>query len=163
MRVFAVSGYSGTGKTNLVEVIVSTLVERGYSVATIKSGKHEAGPEEGTDTWKHTQAGASATIYLKASNVSEKLRDRISDNDLTQLSKHDFLIIEGMKSVDIPRFWCIGDANLNPDDIPENTQAIVTLSEKQNVISNIPILTTDNIGKIVDIVEIKSVDISEVD
>jgi molybdopterin-guanine dinucleotide biosynthesis protein MobB len=37
MRVFAVSGFSGTGKTALVETIVSSMTKAGHTVATIKS------------------------------------------------------------------------------------------------------------------------------
>ncbi|MHA2046829.1 MAG: molybdopterin-guanine dinucleotide biosynthesis protein B, partial [Candidatus Thorarchaeota archaeon] len=64
MRVFAISGFSGTGKTTIVEGLVRALVESGYTVATIKSSKHDPGPESGTDTWKHRQAGASVALFL---------------------------------------------------------------------------------------------------
>jgi molybdopterin-guanine dinucleotide biosynthesis protein MobB len=41
MRVFAISGLSGTGKTTLLERLVRELVRKGYSVATLKSTQED--------------------------------------------------------------------------------------------------------------------------
>ncbi|MFW9808287.1 MAG: molybdopterin-guanine dinucleotide biosynthesis protein B [Candidatus Thorarchaeota archaeon] len=152
MRVFAISGYSRTGKTTLVEAIVRSLVDSGYSVATIKSSKHDPGPEHGTDTWRHKQAGATVTLFHKSDRENLNFRDIIRSEDLTKLVEHDFLIIEGMKSVDIPRLWCIGENDLILDDVPPNTQAIITWSERPNLISDIPVITNDDVGQLTDIV-----------
>lgn len=156
MRVFAISGYSGSGKTTLTEVLIKEMVEEGLSVATMKSSKHEAGPEEGSDTWRHIQAGASMTLFQKASNDQTNIRERIGKQNLEKLAGHDFLIIEGMKSIDIPRFWCIGDSDFNLDDIPAGTQAIVTWSVRPDLITDIPILTQDDVKHLVEIVKTKS-------
>ena len=163
MRVFAVSGYSGTGKTTLVEAIVKSLVKSGFTVATIKSSKHEAGPDQGTDTWKHLQAGASMTIFLGPNTESSKFKDRIGKDDLAKLSKYDFLIVEGLKSVQIPKFWCVGDAELNHDDIPVNTWAIVSWSDKAALPGlDLPVYMSDEIEKLVEIVKTRAMDFSEV-
>ena len=164
MRIFGVSGFSGTGKTTLVEDIIKSLVRSGYSVATIKSSKHEAGPVEGTDTWRHKEAGASMTIFLGPGTKSDKFTDRISSDELTRLSKYDFLIVEGMKSVNIPKFWCVGNTELNHDDIPVNTQAIVSWSEKTAIVGlDLPVFIADEIDKLVAIVKTRSLDSSEVE
>jgi len=157
MRVFVISGYSGSGKTSVVEALVSDLVKRGYTVATIKSSKHEPGPEKGTDTWRHLQAGSSKTAFHKASG-DIKLEDRIDADELAKLSEYDFLIIEGMKSVDVPKFWCVGNDDLNLDDVPVNTQAILTWSERPDLISDIPVIVSNNMEMLVDIVRTKALD-----
>ena len=153
MRVFAVSGYSGTGKTSLIEVLIKELVEDGFSVATIKSSKHEPGPEKGTDTWRHRQAGASVTLFLIADEDQIDLRERIGKENLEKIGDHDFLVIEGMKTVEIPRFWCIGNADLNLEDVPAGTQAIVTWDLKPHLVSDIPIFTTNEVKRLVEIVK----------
>lgn len=162
MRIFAVSGFSGTGKTTLVEEIVRALVMRGYTVATIKSSKQEPGPEKGTDTWRHMQAGASMTIFLRVNNESVKLKERIGADDFAKMSTYDFLIIEGMKSLNIPRFWCVGDTDVNLDDIPANTHAIVTWSERPSLISDIPVFAVNRVEQLVKIVRIKALDFAEI-
>ncbi|MFW9788297.1 MAG: molybdopterin-guanine dinucleotide biosynthesis protein B [Candidatus Thorarchaeota archaeon] len=164
MRVFAVSGYSGTGKTTLIEAIIKSLVISGHSVATIKSSIHKRRPSHGTDTWRHMQAGASTAIFIEPSGKSGGLKDRVHSDELAGLLKYEFLIIEGMKSADIPKFWCIGDNELDHDDIPVNTQAVVSWSNRQAVQSiDIPIYTPDEIDALVEIVKTRSSDISEID
>ncbi len=161
MRVFAISGYSGTGKTTLVEKIVRSLVESGYSVATIKSSKHQPGPDHDSDTWRHKQAGASLTIFLGPGTDSTEFTERIGPDSLVKLSKFDFLIVEGMKSVNIPKFWCVGDNEVA--DIPVNTKAIVSWSDNQVGPSlELPVFIADEIEKLVKIVEARAVDISEI-
>ncbi|MHA3962017.1 MAG: molybdopterin-guanine dinucleotide biosynthesis protein B [Candidatus Thorarchaeota archaeon SMTZ1-45] len=164
MRVFAVSGYSGAGKTSLVEAIVRSLVMSGHSVATIKSSLHKAGPNRGTDTWKHMQAGASEVVFLGPSKKTTRFRERIGSEELSRLTKYDFLIVEGMKSVDIPKFWCVGDSEIDPNDIPVNTQAIVSWSvRRSDVNGGIRIISADNIHELVDIVKNKSVNLMDIE
>lgn len=163
MRVFAVSGFSGTGKTTLVEAIIISLVKSGHSVATIKSSRHQAGPDRGTDTWRHMQAGASLSIFLGPGTESTRFADRIGPDEMERLSKYDYLIVEGMKSVDIPRFWCIGDTEIKPDDIPMNTQAIVSWSNRENDAGvGIRIINIDETEELVEIVKTRALNISEV-
>jgi molybdopterin-guanine dinucleotide biosynthesis protein MobB len=163
MRVFAISGFSGTGKTTLLETIVKSLVKSGYSIATVKSSHHEPGPKQGKDTWRHIEAGASLTIFLRASNEDVKLKERISAPDLAVFSKHDFLIIEGMKSSNIPKFWCVGDTKVVPDEIPINTHAIVSWSENSGRFQNIPVIAAGQIEQLIKIVKSKALGVSEID
>jgi molybdopterin-guanine dinucleotide biosynthesis protein B len=164
MRVFAVSGYSGTGKTTLVEEIVRELVMSGHSVATIKSSKHEAGADKGTDTFRHLQAGASMTVFLGPDTRSKPFKDRIDHDDWEELSKYDFLILEGMKSEDIPRFWCIGDEELVADEIPLNTQAIVSWSDRESSSSgDIRVIKSNKVKDLVEILKVTSVELSEIE
>ena len=164
MRIFAVSGYSGTGKTSLVEKIIRSLVGSGHTVASIKSSKHKAGPDKGKDTQRHQQAGASMTIFLSPSSTSTSIKDRIEPEEWAKLTDFDFLIVEGMKSANIPKFWCVGEAAIEPKDVPINTQAIVSWFDKEvNCQENIPIISSDKIEKLVEIVKLRSVDISVIE
>ena len=163
MRVFAVSGFSGTGKTTLVEALVRELVRNGHSVATIKSSKHEPGPEEGTDTWRHSEAGASVTIFLKAEGDSGGLRERIGQENLAQIEGNDFLLIEGMKSIDIPRFWCIGADDDIPEDVPTNTQAIVRWEDDGAAFQDYTVIESESVKELVRILIEKAVDLASVE
>ncbi len=163
MRVFAVSGFSGTGKTTLLETIIKSLVNSGYSVATVKSSHHEPEPKQGSDTLRHIQAGASLTIFSRASNEGTKLKERISAADLALFSKHDFLIVEGMKSSNIPKFWCVGDNKVEPDEIPINTYAIVSWSKNPGRFQKIPVIASGQIEQLIKIIKSKALDVSEID
>ena len=66
MKILGVVGTKNTGKTTLVTLIVSELVNRGYRVGTVKHTHHEL-DLEGKDTWKHREAGSrvSGGIWRK--------------------------------------------------------------------------------------------------
>ncbi|TFH08794.1 MAG: molybdopterin-guanine dinucleotide biosynthesis protein B [Candidatus Thorarchaeota archaeon] len=146
MRVFSVSGFSGTGKTTLMEAIVREILSQGYAVITVKSSQHDPKEEEGTDTWKHQLAGAIESIFYGPSNKEKSLKEIVGN------SVSDFLIVEGMKTSPIPKFWCIGNSPLG-DTIP--TQVLAIISWDSGKVENkygIPILEPENIDQIVSII-----------
>lgn len=164
MRVFAISGFSGTGKTALVETIVSSLTKAGHSVATIKSSMHSQDPEQGTDTWKHKQAGASIAVFVGPNTKSTHIKDRLTPDELDELSRNDFLIIEGMKSANIPKFWCIGERELIHDEIPVNTQAIVVWPNRVVTLEvDLPVFRSDEIEKLVEIIISDAIDFQKIE
>ena len=62
--IFQVSGYQNSGKTTLVNKIISGLKGKGLSVVTIKHHGHGGKPEtpEGKDSSNHIESGAAASI-----------------------------------------------------------------------------------------------------
>jgi len=146
MRVFAIAGFSGTGKTSLVEAIVKELVSRGFRVTTIKSSQHEPKEGEGTDTDRHLKAGAQKSHFYGPSKKGRPLKDIINS------TKSDFLIVEGMKTSSLPKIWCVGDNPLG-DTIPTDVKAI--LSWKSKSIQDkyaIPILQPNQMEQIISII-----------
>ena len=58
----------------------------------------------------------------------------------------------------------MGEAAIEPKDVPINTQAIVSWFDKEvNCQENIPIISSDKIEKLVEIVKLRSVDISVIE
>ncbi len=59
-------GYHDSGKTELVSRVVSNLKNLGHRVAVIKSSNEPgvAFDKEGTDTYKHRQAGADSVLFV---------------------------------------------------------------------------------------------------
>ncbi|MDH4213610.1 MAG: molybdopterin-guanine dinucleotide biosynthesis protein B [Candidatus Thorarchaeota archaeon] len=162
MRVFAISGYSGTGKTSLVEQVIKALSEEGYTVVTAKTSIHDVKEVEGTDTWKHIKAGAKTAAILGPHSavirhaVGKSLQDIFAGIDA------DFLIIEGMKESKIPKIWCIGNTDVDKGKIPESTKAVVGwVRREKGVELEVPFLKTDDIGKIVSIVKQEAIELSQ--
>ncbi|MFQ6126876.1 MAG: molybdopterin-guanine dinucleotide biosynthesis protein B [Candidatus Heimdallarchaeota archaeon] len=105
--IIAVIGTSGTGKTTLIEYLISHLSREGLKIGTIK---HVHYPDfsinaKGKDTWRHSQAGAKIVVcaapkeiaIFKKKEVSyEKLEEII---DLVKSEKLDLLILEGFHSL----------------------------------------------------------------
>ena len=68
--VVSIVGYSGSGKTTLIEKLISALKQRGLRVGTIKHDVHGFEMDRpGKDSWRHKQAGASATIITSPRQI----------------------------------------------------------------------------------------------
>jgi len=164
MRVFAISGYSGTGKTSLAEKIIRALCEQGYVVVTAKSSMHDVKEAEGTDTWKHVKAGAKAAAILGPNDVIIRHRHGIRLRDLFAGTEADFLIVEGMKESRIPKLWCVGDKEVDNAKIPESTKAIVGWTKRKITADlGVPFLTPEDIEEIAEIVQQQAEDLSNLD
>ena len=151
-RVFAVSGYSGSGKTTLVERIVSALVNSGYKVATLKSSMHAKGDEEGSDTWRHRQAGSSHTFFVDQSIADSGETDLVGVLRDAGAEDVDFLIIEGMKKSPFPKVWCTGETE-SCEGLPPNTKAVVTWGNISSCTErSLPVYTMDELDLILETV-----------
>lgn len=152
-RIFAISGFSHTGKTTLVESVIQELVERGYSVASAKSSKHDIEEEKGTDTWKHRKAGARLTVFLGPRGIRvDGPSGRSLQNVLFGLS-FDFLIVEGMKTSQIPKIWCIGTQVPTEEKLPPRTVAVFAWEEMDaKEVAGVPVLYSKDMPEIIRIV-----------
>lgn len=157
MRVFSISGFSGTGKTTLIESIVRSLVSQGYSVIIVKSSQHEPKEGQGTDTERYIQAGARTSFFRGPTNRGKTLKEIVGS------SVSDFLLVEGMKTSPIPKFWCIGDSPVG-DTIPLGVRAIISWDASKTVDKcGIPILEPDDIEQILAIIKHDAVELNMID
>jgi len=106
--VLAIVGRSNSGKTTLMEKLVSGLTAKGLRIATIKHSHHQ--PEmdtPGKDSWRHKQAGASTSLLvgpeqmLMVSDVDETLNPQLLTTRL--FADYDLVLVEGYASVPGPK------------------------------------------------------------
>ena len=97
------SAWSGTGKTTLIEALVSFLTAGGVRVAVIKHDAHRFEIDrEGKDSWRFTQAGAAISIVSSAEKTA-MIESRPMDlEQLTSLVHDvDYVLVEGYKAHDL--------------------------------------------------------------
>ncbi len=107
--VFCVSGYSGSGKTWLIEKLINEFKNDGYSVAVIKHDGHDSFsdiPE--SDTGRLFKAGAVSTGIFSDKRYSFHVRERLGAEDMVNKLKGaesppDVVIIEGLKDSGYPK------------------------------------------------------------
>ncbi len=107
--VFCVSGYSGSGKTWLIEKLINEFKNAGYSVAVLKHDGHDSFsdiPE--SDTGRFFTAGASSTGIFSDVRYSFHVRGRLNAEEMIQKLKEgksppDIIIIEGLKHSGYPK------------------------------------------------------------
>lgn len=103
MKLWGVVGWKNTGKTGLMERLVTEFTQRGLSISTLKHAHHSFDIDHsGKDSHRHRVAGA--TQVLLASRNRWALMHELRDEDepslellLTKLSPVDLVLIEGYK------------------------------------------------------------------
>ena len=105
MRVVAIVGLQGSGKTTLIERLIPALQARNLTVSTIKHTHHHAIELDvpGKDSHRHRLAGASEVIvasdtgWARIAASSEPASLRIL---LSQLRPVDVVLVEGFKKLE---------------------------------------------------------------
>jgi molybdopterin-guanine dinucleotide biosynthesis protein B len=119
-RAVAVVGFKAAGKTRVVEAIVAELTRRGYRVGTLKhTADDQPLDKEGTDTWRHAEAGAVSSAILSDNRTAIFLKRAMNlQRAADALGEVDFIVMEGFKALDIaPRIM-----------VPRTQEEIATLT-----------------------------------
>ncbi|MHA2425063.1 MAG: molybdopterin-guanine dinucleotide biosynthesis protein B [Candidatus Thorarchaeota archaeon] len=164
MRVFAVSGFSFSGKTFLLEQIIQRLTSEGLTVTSIKSSAEDINAPEGTDTWRHGKAGANPTVIVGPGTSTIRFSQRVKIADVAKSLKTDYLLLEGFKKLEVPKFWCIGEESEPIKELPKSVKAIVIWegTTLDTPIEGVPTMSNAEVESLVDIVKSESVDINSI-
>lgn len=126
MRVFGFAGYSGAGKTTLIEKLIPRFTAQGLKVSLIKQTHHDFDIDQpGKDSWRHRQAGCQEVLIASARRwaLLHELRGAAEPTlteHLAHLAPCDLALVEGYKREAIPKLEIHRKANgkpyLHPDD-----------------------------------------------
>jgi molybdopterin molybdotransferase len=109
VRIYGVVGWKNTGKTNLVERLVTEITRRGLAVSTLKHAHHGVDVDQpGRDSHRHREAGAQEVLLASATRwaLMHELRgapEPALHDLLPRLSPADLVLIEGYKSAGHPK------------------------------------------------------------
>ncbi|MDR3763430.1 MAG: molybdopterin-guanine dinucleotide biosynthesis protein B [Acidobacteriota bacterium] len=107
--VLTICGYSGAGKTTLIEQLIPALIARGLQVAVVKHDAHGFKVDKpGKDSDRFFQAGA--TVMLRGPGEQFERRGAHAELSLqaalARLSQdHDILLVEGHKGTPFEKIW----------------------------------------------------------
>lgn len=151
MKVIAIVGKKKTGKTTLSCKIIEALNKRGYDVSSVKHTHHVNMDldKEGTDTYKHKEAGSS--FVIGSSETTFINTDEVYDLDqlltITKMIKNpDFVVVEGFKNYPY--------ANISTSDLDEfENNSDYDYNIKQVDVFN---LSDEELEELVDLIEERS-------
>ncbi|HKL43315.1 MAG TPA: molybdopterin-guanine dinucleotide biosynthesis protein B [Clostridia bacterium] len=105
MKVFSVFGYSGSGKTTIVESLVKELKERNYSIGSIKEIHYEAFKmdAEGTNTDRHRRQGAEPVTARGNMETDIMYSRKLSLPEILYHYNQDYVVCEGLTDYNLPR------------------------------------------------------------
>jgi len=108
MKILLVVGKKKTGKTTLIEKLITSLKDKGYKIGSIKytTQDHEF-DTPGKDSYRHAQAGAESTLILSPTKIALFSRT-LKEKNLDQLldfvfADYDLVIGEGFKNSAFPK------------------------------------------------------------
>jgi len=100
----AFSGPSNSGKTTLIVKVAEALKEK-YSLAIVKHDPSDKAifDKEGKDSWKFSNTGAEVVVAspTRTTFLSQKQKD--IDEIIEMLGDFDILLVEGLKTLPLPR------------------------------------------------------------
>lgn len=157
--------YSGTGKTTLIEKLITFLTERSYRVSVIKHTHHHFDIDKpGKDSYRHREAGASEVLMLSDQRwvLMHELRqspEPTIEQQLSMLSPCDLVIVEGFKNANIPKIelWRFEHDECAANSLKANQdnfiQALaypggIDAVNKPDLTRDIPVLDLDNIEEV---------------
>ena len=111
-RIFGITGWKNSGKTTLTERLVTHFTAQGFRVATVKHAHHSFDIDrQGTDSFRHRQAGAVETAIVSANRwaLMHELRSEQEpqlSEILQRLSPADLVLVEGYKNDAHPKIEC---------------------------------------------------------
>ena len=102
-----VSKASKTGKTTVMENLISELVRRGFKVGAVKSDCHGFAMDiPGKDSWRFAQAGAIATAVIGPNQyalIQKTDGKRELDSVIPMMDNVDIILVEGFKLAGKPK------------------------------------------------------------
>lgn len=109
MKVFGIAGWSGAGKTTLIEHLIPELAGRGLRVSVVKH-THRAFDIDhpGKDSWRHRHAGA-AEVMVGSSGRWALMHELRGEREpglvelLERMSPCDIVLVEGFRDAPVPK------------------------------------------------------------
>jgi molybdopterin-guanine dinucleotide biosynthesis protein B len=129
LPIFGVCGWSGAGKTTLIEGIVPILRGGGLAVAVVKHDAHSIDVDRpGKDSDRLFRSGGD--VLLQGPGEQLLRTHTTGDGELPWTlqflaERHDVVLVEGHKGTPIRKVWLLGEGEASAPEGVENVAAVV--------------------------------------
>lgn len=158
-RVFGITGWKNSGKTQLVVSLVAEFTRRGFRVSTVKHAHHSFDVDnEGTDSYRHRDAGASEVALVSGNRwvLMHELRDEEEpklENILARIAPCDLVIIEGYKRESHPKIEARRTESRSRDPLAPNDPHIIAIAADHTLSDeSLPVFDLDDIPSMADFI-----------
>lgn len=127
MNVVGFAGYSGAGKTQLIEGLIAALKSRGLRVSVVKHAHHRFDIDHpGKDTYRHRQAGAFEVVIASSQRLAlmrefEREKELSVHHLIAELYDGvDWVLVEGFRDSDLLKIEVWRQAAGHPVRYPDD-------------------------------------------
>ena len=139
MIVFGIIGWKNSGKTHLVQKIISAINLKKLNVASIKHAHHSFDIDQpGTDSYLHRQSGADQVIISSANRWAKitelkTLPEKKLSELVSEINSADVVIVEGFKNENHPKIEIIKEPDDESSYIFKKIKNVVALVSDKNI------------------------------
>ena len=140
--VLAIVGFSNSGKTTLMEKLISALSAEGLDVCTIKHSHHQ--PEmdtPGKDSWRHKHAGAKGSLLVGPEQLLmvADIQKPLTPQEMADayFPHADLVLVEGYVSMPCAKIEVVREGR-SADMRCEPSELIAVVTDMQDLSVNIP-------------------------
>ena len=157
--IIGIAGWKNSGKTTLTERLVTILTARGYRVSTVKRAHHHADiDQEGTDSHRHREAGASEVVLVTPRRWALMHELRAEEEPpleelIARLSPCDFVLVEGFKTGGHPKIEVRRTAARDRAPFPASANVVAIAADHPVEDAAVRVFALDAVEAIADFVE----------
>lgn len=148
--IFAFAGYSGSGKTTIIEKVVLYLKSKGIKVAVLKHDGHDFDIDTpGKDSYRFSKAGADISLINSSTKTAYMENRPLSLSQvLSRIHDVDVIIVEGYKNEKLPQIGICRTASGKGFTSDSLNRYIAIMSDADNLNTTIPCFALDETAEI---------------
>ena len=158
LKLLGIVGFKNAGKTTLTERLVSELTARRYRISTVKHAHHAFDiDQEGRDSWRHRQAGASEVAIVSANRWAlvhelRGAREPTLHEIVAKLAPCDLVLTEGYKWEKHPKIEVRNVGLAHPELAGKDSTVIAIAANGVIENSPVPVFDRENVTSIADFI-----------
>lgn len=154
--IISIVGKSGSGKTNLLEALISELKQRGHKVAIVKHSHHADDLDLATkDTWRLTKAGSelSAINSLDHLAIYRRMDHYFDPQEISNfiIWDYDLILTEGFKGSNYPKIEV--HRREQGEDLLTDPQQLLAVVTDAPLAIDVPQFSPNEVPRIADLIE----------
>ena len=158
VKLLGIVGFKNACKTTLTERLVRELTSRRYRIATVKHAHHAFDiDQEGRDSWRHRQAGASEVAIVSANRwaLVHELRgtpEPALQDIIGKLGPCDLVLTEGYKWEKHPKIE-VRNLSLDHPELAGKDGTIIAIAANGAIEnSGVPVFDREDVKAIADFI-----------
>ncbi len=156
-KIITIVGKSNSGKTTLLEKLITHLTQKGYKIGSVKHA--HSGFEmdkEGKDSWRHKKAGAASTLVISEDKIAIVKDDRTSYLEKMQfyLSDNDIILAEGFKRQNLPKIEIFRRQSVHKEPLCSGDENLIAFVTNSDYKLDVPTFGIEDIIEIADFIEL---------